>query len=108
MVRRDRQGRGRAAAMQPAIVVAALGSLALMPPAQGRMLLIPAGAAAARLLPAAALADGALLVGAGPWPGSLVVETRRPGLPRRMLSRGILATAFIAGGCAVPFQEKRT
>ena len=83
---------------QIALVLGGLAGLAFRPPAQGRMLLIPIGGGNAGLA-SLALARGALLVGRGPFPGSMVVEGDRARLTRGLFARGIIALAAPPTAC---------
>jgi hypothetical protein len=76
---------------QIALVLGGLSVLAFRPPAQGRMLLIPIGGDSG--LASLVLARGALVIGRGPFAGSLVVEGDRARLTRGLLARGVVALA---------------
>lgn len=76
--------------VQLGLALAALCAFAFAPPAQGRMLLVPLTAAAADSAAASARASGALLLGRGPLPGSLVVMGVRDDFGALPLAGGIL------------------
>lgn len=63
------------------------------------MLLLPLSSAAARDLPRLAVGAGALLVGRGPLPGSLVVTGRRSALLRVGTAGFALVLAAPPAGC---------
>ena len=75
-----------------------LGALALLavafaPPAQGRMLLVPVMPGAAAKLPAVALDHDMLLLGVGPFDGSLVVTGDGQALMAPLWRVGVIAIA---------------
>ncbi|HUD91977.1 hypothetical protein [Sphingobium sp.] len=78
-----------------------LGLVALyaVPPASGRMLLVPMTEQGRAGLASVAITHGALLVAAGPWAGSLLVEGERERLAAPLLHAGVLAISARAGGC---------
>lgn len=84
---------------QLCLVATALVAFAFAPPAQGRMLLVPLTAAAASSMAAGAREAGALLLGRGPLPGSLVVMGTREHFGPLTLARGILIVAVPARLC---------
>lgn len=84
---------------QLCLALLAIPFLYAAPPAQGRILLIPVTRSASLSLAPAAIAHGALLVEAGPWKGSLLVEGQGRALALSMLSRGVLPLAARVGGC---------
>jgi len=89
-------------AVGPAIqlVVVATAVLALVaPPADGEMLLVPIGTELSRHAVAIAVDHGALLVGRGPLPGSVVVAGRRTAMLSSMLQAGVLVFAAPPVGC---------
>lgn len=75
-----------------------LAALALAPPAAGAMLLVPLGPDAQGVV-AAAVGAGARLIGAGPLPGSIVVDAERAALLPVMLRSGALVTAASPAAC---------
>ena len=83
---------------QIALVLGSLAALAFRPPAQGRMLLLPIGGGHSGLA-SLALARGALLIGSGPFAGSLVVEGDRARLTQGLLARGVITLAAPATAC---------
>ena len=86
-------------AAQFAAALGGLGVLVLAPPARGFQLLVPFGASArARMLPLA-LEHGALLVGRGPLPGSIVVRGTHAALGHPLAAAGILMLAAPAAAC---------
>ena len=91
--------------LQLGIALIGLIGLALAPPAQGRMLLVPLTASARAQLPVAAFGHHALLLGSGPFRGSLVVTGGPPGLIWTMLRLGVLPVAASAAGCG-PFADE--
>lgn len=78
-----------------ALAAAAL-LLPLLPPAEGPMLVMSWGAAPAAI----AVANGATLLGKGPWPGSLVVSGSRRRLVPALLAAGGIAVAAPALLCS--------
>ncbi|WP_454884826.1 hypothetical protein [Sphingomonas oryzagri] len=84
--------------LQVAIATVALGWLLLAPPARGQMLLVPLTGSASQSLPARALHGETRLIGAGPTPGSLVVEGRRDDLTA-LYRHATLVLAVPPGGC---------
>ncbi len=83
---------------QIVLVLGGLAVLAFRPPAQGRMLLIPIGGGDPGLA-SVALARGALVIGRGPFAGSLVVEGDRARLTQGLLARGVVALAAPPTAC---------
>jgi hypothetical protein len=79
-------------------VAGVLAVLALAPPARGAMLLVPVASDAGGMVGAAVHA-GARLIGAGPLPGSVVVEAERAALLPLMIRRGALVTAANPAAC---------
>ncbi|WP_240500113.1 hypothetical protein [Sphingomonas montana] len=63
--------------IQGAIAVIAVLGLTMWPPAAGAMLLVPLGTGDANMAAKMALAGKAVLIGMGPFPGSLVVSGDR-------------------------------
>ena len=84
---------------QLGIALAALIGMAFAPPAQGRVLLVPLTAYATAHMPIAALGHRALLLGSGPFPGSLVVMAGQENLTWPMLRLWVLPIAAAAAGC---------
>jgi hypothetical protein len=81
------------------LALLAIPLLYAAPPAQGRILLIPVTGAAGQTLLPAAIANGARLVAAGPWKGSMLVEGQGRALVLPMLAMGVLPLAARVGGC---------
>lgn len=73
--------------------------LALWPPAKGAILLIPLLQNNAASLVPLARASGALLVGKGPLPGSLVVLGERARLVRQIRAWNVILLSAPAAGC---------
>lgn len=96
-----RRAGGLGLAAQIALVVAGLGGVMLAPPAYGPMLLVPITDGTAPALNRA-FARQARLVGAGPFPGSVVVVGRRALLLPAMLASGTLVIAAAPGLCGDP------
>ena len=84
---------------QMTLAIVALLALNFAPPAQGKILLIPLTADARARLPAEIVQHEALLVGMGPFAGSLVVVENHQNLMIPMLRLGILALAAPPAGC---------
>lgn len=83
----------------PAQIVAAtfgLVALTMWPPASGSMLLVPLGSDGGATVQGA-LAGGAALVGAGPFPGSLVVVGDRARIAPRVAWNTVIMAAPPAG-----------
>lgn len=82
---------------QAAVVAVALAAMLLWPPASGRLLLVPisAGLPAAR----AAVAGGALLLEAGPLPGSQIVLGDRAAIAAAAGRWRMLILAAPLAGC---------
>jgi hypothetical protein len=85
--------------LQMALAGSAMGWLLLAPPAQGQIILVPLTPGAASALPATALHGDIRLIGAGPLPGSLLVEGRRADFTGYLLHHATLALATPPGGC---------
>ena len=86
----------------PAQIVATLVALLvviLAPPVAGRMMLLPINGEGADQVAASALRSGALLLGAGPVSGSIVVVGNRAGLRQAVGGRAIFVLAAPVGGC---------
>lgn len=85
--------------MQCSAAALAMAVLGFRPPESGRMLLIPLwsadGGEAVRL----ALDGGALLIGAGPVRGSIVIQGRRADLSDAAWNQRILLMAAPSAGC---------
>ncbi|MDO7836052.1 hypothetical protein Q4610_13450 [Sphingobium sp. HBC34] len=84
---------------QCVLILFGLAALYAFPPAYGRILLVPVTAHARAMLARVAVAQGARLVAAGRWRGSLLVEGDRGRLAQPLLERGILLLSTDAGGC---------
>ena len=83
----------------PAQIVAAtfgLVALTMWPPASGSMLLVPLGSDGGATV-RGALAGGAALLGAGPFPGSLVVVGDRARIAPRVAWNTVIMAAPPAG-----------
>ncbi len=85
--------------LQAVVAVLAVLGLALWPPAKGAILLIPMLQNNAASLVPLARASGALLVGNGPLPGSLVVLGDRARLLRRVRAWNVILLSAPAAGC---------
>jgi hypothetical protein len=84
---------------QTGIVLVALAAAPFAPPARGRMLVVPlSGGDQAAAVRVARDAD-ALILGAGPFPRSTVVEGSRVALLARAVPAGMLVVAAPAAGC---------
>jgi hypothetical protein len=94
--------RGLPLAAQCALILFGLLGLYAVPPASGRMLLLPLTDEARAAVAPVAVAQGALLIAKGPWPGSLLVEGERDQLAPALLRRGVIALSAQIGGCGVP------
>lgn len=84
---------------QVTIAILALGAMALSPPASGAMLLIPIAAGDGGAVARAALGAGAVLLGSGPFVGSLVVVGNRSRISMRVGLRNALIIAAPPAGC---------
>lgn len=71
----------------------ALAALAFWPPAHGRMLVVPVAPGMDAGLAALVIERGALLLGPGAFPGSLIVLGDRDRVMRGMLGHGVIAIA---------------
>ena len=85
-------------AVQLAVIAGATLTL-VAPPDDGAMLLVPIHAGASQRVAAIAVDQGALLVGRGPVPGSMVVAGRRTAMLSPMLRAGVLVFAAPPAGC---------
>lgn len=94
--------RGLPMAAQCALILFGLLGLYAVPPANGRMLLLPLTDEARAAVAPIAVAQGALLIAKGPWPGSLLVEGRRDQLAPALLRQGVIALSAQMGGCGEP------
>jgi hypothetical protein len=88
-----------AAALQIAVVVAAMLFGALYPPARGKMILVPVWPRAGHGMLARAIDSQALLVGYGPLPGSFVISGDRAAMFGTMLRHGVLVLAAPPAAC---------
>lgn len=84
---------------QCAVAMIALTLLTMWPPQIGNMLLVPLIQSDANSLAKAALNGGALLLGEGPFPGSLVVIGNRSTIARRIRSWDVVIMAAPPAGC---------
>lgn len=82
-----------------AVVLVGLPILYALPPDQGRILLVPLTDDARHAVARLAIANGARLMAAGPWPGSLVVDGRGDRMAPALLERGIVSLSARIGGC---------
>lgn len=94
--------RGLPLAAQCALILFGLLGLYAVPPASGRMLLVPLTDDARAAVAPIAVAQGAMLITKGPWPGSLLVEGQRDQLGPALLRRGVIALSAQMGGCGEP------
>ena len=85
-------------AAQLAVIAGATLTL-IAPPDKGAMLLVPIHAEASQRVVAIAVDRGALLVGRGPIPGSVVVAGRRAAMLGSLLRAGVLVFAAPPAGC---------
>lgn len=85
-------------ALQLAVVAGATLTL-VAPPSEGAVLLVPIRAEASGRVLSIAIDHGALLVGRGPFPGSIVVAGRRTAMLSPMLREGVLVFAAPPAGC---------
>lgn len=83
---------------QCAAVLCGLALLAFRPPAEGRMLLMPLGTAGASDMVAHAIDGGAMLVGRGPLPGSVIVSGSLARISARVTG-AVLILSAPPGGC---------
>ncbi len=79
--------------------IVAIVGMTLWPPASGRMLLVPLASADANAAAKAALAGGAMLLGPGPFRGSMVVAGDRARILRAVASWDFVVTAAPPAGC---------
>lgn len=84
---------------QVAAAVIGLFGLTIWPPVSGNILLVPLTINDSNAVAKAALASGALLVGRGPFRGSLVVFGNRSSIARQSGSWNILVLAAPPAGC---------
>lgn len=84
---------------QCAIVSTGLAVAYAAPPVDGRILLVPITEGARHKVAAQAIVNGARLIAAGPWRGSLLVDGVRARLGAPMLAIGVLPVAARIGGC---------
>lgn len=92
-------GSGALVALQVVLVATGLSALALMPPSEGPMALIALDGRSADRLVAPALADGAQLLGRGPFSNMLVVRGRRAAIAGDMLAQGVVVVAAPVTWC---------
>jgi hypothetical protein len=91
---------------QGALAILALAAITLWPPAVGEMLLVPLAQQDANAVARMALASGALLLGPGPLPGSLVVIGRRSRIVQRIEHWDVVITAAPTAGCRTSTADK--
>jgi len=84
---------------QSAAVFAMLLLSIILPPREGPMLIVPLWPATTGKTLDWALAQDALLLGAGPWSGSLVVRAKRSKLMRAAVSNGAILINVPAAFC---------
>lgn len=84
---------------QLALLLFGFAFVALTPPAHGAILLVPLNRDARAHVTALAVERGALLIGRGPFEGSLVVWGDRKMLGGALLRRGILPLAGSNTSC---------
>jgi len=84
---------------QGALAVVAIAAMALSPPASGTMMLVPLPGQDDGIAARAAVAAGALLIGPGPLPRSLVVRGERVRIGRELGGARVLMIAAPFGGC---------
>lgn len=99
LMKRSVSSTGLALIAQLALVILAIPLLYAAPPAQGRILLVPVTAEARAGMAPLAIANGARLVAAGPWKGSLLVDGEGAALALPLIVRGIVPLAARIGGC---------
>lgn len=87
---------------QAGVGVVALAIMSLYPPAEGRILLVPVVDRDVNATARLALASGAMLLGAGPLRGSLVVVGSRARLAARTQPWRTLMLAAPPAGCGTP------
>lgn len=85
--------------MHMAALFIGAGVLAVRPPEQGRMLLVPLLSSDIGLPVRIAVAQGAALVAAGPFPGSILVEGDYARLHESFRSNAVLILAAPPAGC---------
>ncbi|WP_242138350.1 MULTISPECIES: hypothetical protein [unclassified Sphingomonas] len=85
--------------LQVTLGVLALLAMALWPPVSGAMLLVPLMQGNAGTLVTLARSSGAMLVGTGPLPGSLVVLGDRARITRKLRAWNVLLIAAPSSGC---------
>ena len=84
---------------QVAIAIIAVVALAMWPPASGRMLLVQLTSADTNRVARVALAGNALLLGTGPFPGSMVVVGVRANIAHQIKTWKIVILAAPSAGC---------
>lgn len=85
--------------VQCAAAATAMAVLGFRPPESGRMLLLPLWSADEGAAVRLALNGGALLIGAGPVRGSIVVQGRRANLADAAWNQRMVLMAAPAAGC---------
>jgi hypothetical protein len=86
---------------QAAVAAVGIMAAAMWPPSSGRLLLVPLLDGDRNMVAGIALAGGAMLLGPGPFPGSLVVIGDRSRLARRITGWTIVMTAAPPAGCGL-------
>lgn len=84
---------------QCGMVALALAVAAFRPPEAGRMLLVPIWSNDGGLTVRTAMSSGALLIGTGPWRGSIVVQGNYHDLAASAWRQKILIIAAPLAGC---------
>ena len=90
-----------------ALLVLAIGLLALAPPSRGLMLLVPLTPGAAAGIEQAVAGTGAALAAPGPFPGSRYVDAERAALLPRALRHGLLLLSGAPRLCTTPSESPR-
>ncbi len=88
--------------MLPAQITATFAAILIViftPPASGRLLLVPIGGGDPGPVAVRALHGGALLLGAGPLSGSIVVVGERSAVAKAIGGAAIMILAAPSGGC---------
>lgn len=85
----------------------ALAALMLWPPVSGAMLVVPLGGGDPGLIARIALAGGAVLLEAGPLPGSMIVVGDRARIATRLTSWRIIIVAAPPAGCGAGVVGRR-
>jgi hypothetical protein len=88
--------------LHAAAITTSLVGMALSPPRSGAMLLVPLLHQNVDSVAILARASGAMLVGKGPLPGSLVVVGDRSRIAGHFPTGGVLILASLPTGCGDP------